>query len=351
MKQTSRRVAALMTVLLPTFCFAGKPTTDNKNKVTYQYSSHGNADISNVKINPMVVLSGGGTDVAEAFQKMCIASNGGDFLILGTSTFDKNYFSYIRNACVDAGKPANSVAILIVPDAAAANDPFVTTTIANAEAIWIAGGDQSNYINYWSGGTTSVQGALKQRIENGVVIGGISAGMNILSDFVYTAQGTTTVTSTTALANPNSSSITLERGFVDLPALRGLIVDPHFVTRDRMGRDLAFLYRIYNHWGFVADGVSVDEATAVVISQDAKSHWTAEVLGIGKAYFLHPTVLPSVIASGSPLDGVTVEVIRVGATGTFGLTHWAPISGGSLYHVTATAGSLKSDQSNPANVY
>jgi cyanophycinase len=351
MKQTGWRVAALMTVLLPAFGFAAKPTANDK--VTYQYSRHGDADISNVKITPLVVLSGGGSEVAEAFQAMCIANNGGDFLVLGTSTFNKNYYSYIRNACVDAGKPANSVAILIVPDAAAANDPFVITTIANAEAIWIAGGDQSNYINYWSGGTTSVQYALNQKINSraGVVIGGISAGMNILSDFVYTAQGTTTVTSTIALANPNSPSITLIRDFVEVAALHGLICDPHFVTRDRMGRDLAFLYRIYNHWGFVADGVGVDEATAVVISQDAKSHWTAEVLGIGKAYFLHPTVLPSVIASGSPLDGVTVEVIRVGATGAFDLTHWAPISGGSLYHVTATAGSLKSDQSNPANVY
>jgi cyanophycinase-like exopeptidase len=340
-----------MTVLLPTFCFAAKPTTDNKNKVTYQYSSHGNADISNVKIKPMVVLSGGGTDVVEAFQKMCIASNGGDFLILGMSTFDKNYFSYIRNACVDAGKPANSVATLVIPDAAAATNDFVITTIKNAEAIWITGGDQSNYINYWSGDANSVQGALKQKVADGAVIGGISAGMNVLSEFVYTAQGTTTVTSTLALANPNSPSITVIRDFVEVEALHGLICDPHFVTRDRMGRDLAFLYRIYNHWGFVADGVGVDEATAVVIKQDAAGHWTADVLGTGKAYFLHPTILPSVIASGSPLDGVTVEVIRVGATGTFDLTHWAPISGGSLYQVTATAGSLKSDQSNPANVY
>ena len=39
-----------------------------------------------------------------------------------------------------------------------ASDPFVINTTQSAESLWIAGGDQSNYINYWKG--TPVQDAL-----------------------------------------------------------------------------------------------------------------------------------------------------------------------------------------------
>ncbi|WP_083340258.1 Type 1 glutamine amidotransferase-like domain-containing protein [Nitrosomonas communis] len=61
----------------------------------------------------------------------------------------------------------------------AANDEFVVNTINQAEAIWIAGGDQSNYTNYWKG--TPVQEALNDRILQGIPIGGTSAGLNVLT--------------------------------------------------------------------------------------------------------------------------------------------------------------------------
>jgi Cyanophycinase and related exopeptidases len=80
-----------------------------------------------------------------------------------------------------------------------ASDPFVISTI-QAEAVWIAGGDQSNYINFWKG--TPVQANLNAAITRGMPIGGTSAGVNVLTEFVYSALLPQGVTSSQALADP-----------------------------------------------------------------------------------------------------------------------------------------------------
>src|SRR5580765_2121385 len=167
------------------------------------------------------VLMGGGTDVDAAFQWMCARSGGGDFLVIRATGTDA-YNPYIQQLCPNE----NSVATLIIPNLAAASDPFVISTIQNAEALWIAGGDQSNYINYWQG--TPVQQALNDLIARGVPIGGTSAGMNVLAEFIYSAQASQAITSSQALADPFSKYITLVRDFANISILTGIIDDPHF---------------------------------------------------------------------------------------------------------------------------
>jgi cyanophycinase len=63
---------------------------------------------------------------------------------------------------------------LIIPTVSAANDPFVANAIQKAEALWIAGGDQSDYMNFWKG--TAVETQLNNLIARGAPIGGTSAG-------------------------------------------------------------------------------------------------------------------------------------------------------------------------------
>ncbi len=113
-------------------------------------------------------LMGGGSDLDEAFRWLCNRAGGGDFLVL-RATGDDDYNPYIQPLCKQ-----NSVATLILPNREAANDPFVAETIAHAEAIFIAGGDQANYIRYWTG--TPVQREINSAIARGVPIGGTSAG-------------------------------------------------------------------------------------------------------------------------------------------------------------------------------
>jgi cyanophycinase-like exopeptidase len=51
----------------------------------------------------------------------------------------------------------------------------VLATIRNAEALFIAGGDQSRYVRFWQG--TPVEDAIHELLARNVPIGGTSAGI------------------------------------------------------------------------------------------------------------------------------------------------------------------------------
>ena len=301
---------------------------------SYSYFRVGNASDVATATTAGTVLMGGGTDVDAAFQWMCQRSGNGDFLVIRATGTDA-YNPYIQQLCPNE----NSVATLIIPNRTAASDPFVISTIQNAEALWIAGGDQSNYINFWKG--TPVQTALQGLIARNVPIGGTSAGMNVLSQFIYSALASQGVTSSQALADPFTRYITLDRDFMSIATVAGLIGDPHFVTRDRMGRDLAFLCRIFlNGWSATPRGISIDEQTALLI--DGSGGGT--VVGISTVYFLQAPGAPQVCQSRTPLTYQNISVYRIVAGGTFNLSTWTGHNGVS-YAVSANAGVLSSTQS------
>ena len=326
-----RLLLLVVTVALAVPTFAAK-----KN---YEYYRVGNANDTTTSTTAGTVLMGGGTDVDAAFQWMCQRSGNGDFLVIRATGTDA-YNPYIQQLCPNA----NSVATLIIPSTAGANDPFVISTIQKAEAIWIAGGDQSNYINFWKG--TPVQTNLNAAIQRGVPIGGTSAGMNVLTQFIYSALLTQGVTSSQALADPYTRYITLDRDFMNIPSLQAIIGDPHFVTRDRMGRDLAFLCQIYQKgWSTTPRDIAVDEQTALLI--DANSN--ATLVGIGTAYFLRATSGPQNCQPKTPLTYQGIGVFRINASGTFNLSTWSG-NNGTSYTVSATAGVLSSTQPG-GNIY
>lgn len=299
----------------------------------YSYFRVGNPNDVTTATTAGTVLMGGGTDVDAAFQWMCHSSGNGDFLVIRATGTDA-YNPYIQQLCPNE----NSVATLIIPNRAAASDPFVISTIQQAEALWIAGGDQSDYINYWQG--TPVQSSLNTLIAQGVPIGGTSAGMNVLSQFVYTALASQGVTSSQALANPYTKYITLGENFVNISILQGLIDDPHFVTRDRMGRDLAFLCRIYNNgWSSLPRDIAIDEQTALLLN----SKGNGTVVGNSTVYFLQAPGAPQTCQAGVPLTYQNISVYRINSAGTFNVPNWRG-SGGTTYTVSANAGVLSSTQ-------
>ena len=73
-----------------------------------------------------------------AFVWMCGRSGNCDFLVIRATGTDA-YNPRIQSLCPNE----NSVATLIIPNLAAANDPAVASIIRHAEAIWITGGDRS----------------------------------------------------------------------------------------------------------------------------------------------------------------------------------------------------------------
>ena len=302
-------------------------------KSPYEYYRVGNAADASTRTSPGTVLMGGGEDVDAAFQWLCGRSGGGDFLVIRATGTDA-YNPYVRSLCPGN----NSVATLIIPDLAAANSPDVRTIIDTAEAVWIAGGDQSNYVKYWTG--TPVQSAVNAAVARGVPVGGTSAGMMVLTQFVYSALGSKGVTSSQALADPYNRYLTLARDLFSVPGLEAVIGDSHFVTRDRMGRDLAFLCRVHvAGWSATPRAIAVDEQTALLIESGR-----AEAIGLGTAYFLQASAPPAACQADLPLTYQNIAVYRISAgRGTFSLGRWSG-SGGAAYSVSATAGVLTSTQ-------
>ncbi|HEY7855690.1 MAG TPA: cyanophycinase [Terriglobales bacterium] len=253
-----------------------------------------------VKPRPGYALIGGGPDIDEAFRWMCQLSSHGDFLILRASGTDA-YNSYVAKLCPDE----NSVATLLLPSREAALDPAAARDIDTAAALFIAGGDQSNYVNFWAG--TPVQRALNAAIARGVPIGGTSAGLALLGEYGYSAQNDRPngpdLTGAAALANPFDPQIVIERGFVHIPTLRGVIFDTHFHTRNRMGRLLAFLARNPH-----IRGIGVDQQTALLMTPDGVSR----VAGIGSVYLLSPVAKQkgTICQPGSPLTLVALPVTK-----------------------------------------
>jgi cyanophycinase len=303
----------------------------------YQYFRIGNPADVKTSTRPGFALIGGGKDLDPAFQWMCHRSGGGDFLILRATGTDA-YNPYVQALCHQ-----NSVSTLVIPDRRAANDPFVAQTIAHAEAIFISGGDQANYINFWKG--SPVQTELNAAIHRGVPIGGTSAGLAVQGEYIYSAQkdppAGPDLRSALALADPFQFQVVIAHGFIENLALADTITDTHFVTRDRMGRLLAFMARtLASDDVKQIKGIGIDEQTAVLLEPDGRS----SVVGKGAAYFLYAATPPAVLQAGSPLSIRDVSVQKVVPGGSFDLRSWQ----GTAMHYTfdVVAGTIHSTLPN-----
>jgi cyanophycinase len=330
------RAAKLLILLL--VVIAAQATVFAQAK-PYQYFRIGSPTDVKPRTEPGFALIGGGKDLDPAFQWMCHRSGGGDFLILRATGTDA-YNPYVQSLCHQ-----NSVSTLVIPDKRAANDLFVAQTIAHAEAIFISGGDQANYINFWK--STPLQKELNAAIRRGVPIGGTSAGLAVQGEYIYSAQkdppAGPDLRSTLALANPFQFQVVIAHGFLENPALADTITDTHFVTRDRMGRLLVFMARILASGNVKhIKGIGIDEQTAVLLESDGRS----SIVGKGAAYFLYAATPAPVLKAGTPLSMQGISVQKVTPGGTFDLRSWK----GAATHYTfdVVAGTIHSTQPNHA---
>ena len=290
-------------------------------------------------LSPGLVLMGGGTDVDAAFQWMCQRAGGGDFVVIRTSGTDA-YNPYIQELCPQM----DSVETIIITSVTGANSAYVSSHIQNAEALWIAGGDQSTYVNLWRG--TAVQTGVNFLINSKLApVGGTSAGEAVLSQFIYTgALGS--VTSSQALANPFHRYVTIDRDLFQSALGVDKLYDSHFVTRDRMGRSLTFLARIVNNgWSTQPRGIGIDEETAILITPNG----AATMVGSGAAYFLQAPGPAQVLAEKTPLTYLNISVYKVPQGGTFNFSTWTG-TGGVAYTLNVNNGSVTSTQAG-GNIY
>jgi cyanophycinase-like exopeptidase len=338
---------------------------------------------------PSYVVMGGGPDVDQAFQWLIQRAGikpgtGGRFVIIrarGTEAYNPYIYYSDANGGTSTLPPVNqdgwvggaylglsSVETLVIPTVKAANDPAVNQIVARADVVFIAGGDQSDYIKYWK--NTQLDWTLQSLMSKRVPIGGTSAGLVVLGQFDFAAlRGS--VTSEQALSNPFNKYMTLDPtpqtlrstspestagGFLTPAPLFNTILDAHLDERDRMGRLVAFVSRLiapYQESGcsggilvpkiaqglsatpygdLVARGIGVGVEAALLVSGDggsqtpivAKLVTNPTTTSASAAYFVLPQNYPGRCVDGQTLSGVTATVIKVDKFNpSFNMSTWS----------------------------
>jgi cyanophycinase len=274
------------------------------------------------------MLEGGAEDVDEAWRWFLDRAGHGDVVVL-RATPDEGYDAWFPSLA-----PVRSFQTLQLTDPVAAEDPFVLRSIEGADGVFIAGGDQSDYVRVWTG--TRIQRAINAAVASGVPVGGISAGLSVLGGFAFSAERDT-VTTEEALADPFDDRVRLVRGFLTVPGLEATITDSHFSERERLGRLLAFMARILaDGWCEDVRGVGIDEETSVLIEPGG----IATVAGAGAAWFLRMKNDDLVSCTpGEPLATEPIQAVAVRAGTTFDLPSW--VGDGDRVEVVAADGSAR----------
>jgi len=276
------------------------------------------------------MLEGGAEDVADAWRWFLQRAGLGNIVVL-RATPDEGYDAWLRELAT-----LRSFQTLQLTESVAADDPFVMRSIEHADGLFIAGGDQFDYVRVWTG--TPIQRAVNDAIAAGVPVGGISAGLAVLGGVAFTAEHDT-VTSDEALADPFDDRVRLVRDFLTVPGLEATITDSHFSERERLGRLLVFMARtIADGWTDEVCGIGIDEETAVLLEPNG----VATIVGSGAAWFFR-MARDDVVSCrrGEPLTTDPIEAIAVRTGETFDQLSWA--GNGDRSSVAASDGSVRTN--------
>ena len=283
-----------------------------------------------------ICLMGGLTENDEAMTWFLERTDGGDVVVLRASGRDgyNNYFF------TDLGVTINSVTTFVIDNINGAIDPYVLGKVADAEAIWFAGGDQWNYVDYFK--DNAMETALNNfiNVKQGV-IGGTSAGMAILGSSYFSAENGT-VDSDVALSNPYHPRVTIgSDDFLDIPFMENTITDTHFENRDQEGRASVFLARMIADNSVRSFGIACNEYTAVCVDSAGEARVYGEIPAEDIAFFMQANCTtdfePETMVNGTPVtwdrNGEAIKVYKIageaGAPNSFDLTDWETASGGS----------------------
>ena len=270
-----------------------KTTDDSAQRDGYHYYEIGDVTAPRPeKTQPGLMLAGGGEWPYEAFRWMIGKAGHGRIVILrasGSTEAQDEFFKDIGGI--------TAAQTLVFEDRRAASDPRVLEIVRKADGIFIAGGDQSNYVRYWKG--TPLNDALNQHVRDGKPLGGTSAGLAVMGAFSYGAMDGGSLTSEDALKDPMGPAVTLVDDFLQLfplPAHR-VITDSHFGARDRLGRLLTFIARLSKEQGTAQiKGLGVDENTALCLDGEGVGRVFTDTGG--KVWLVATQELAEIAAAG-----------------------------------------------------
>ncbi|WP_298287503.1 cyanophycinase [Novosphingobium sp.] len=265
---------------------------------------YGNPDVPREgAVSGGLLLNGGGARNPQALRWFFEKAGRGHIVILSASFGKDTAEEFMRHP-----QGPLSVEVLIFHARAQATDPAVLASIARADGIFISGGDQSRYVNFWRG--TEVARLLDAHVAAGKPLGGTSAGLAMLGEKLYGAMDDGSVTSKEALAQPFGPANTIEGDFLHLPLLQGVITDSHFKERDRLGRLFAFLAKAQMGRATTAPamiGLGIDEDTALVVEPDGSARIHAQTAD-GLVWIVDGTALRDVAPPMAPLTSGMVKV-------------------------------------------
>lgn len=208
-----------------------------------------------------LILQGGGGVTDATWDRFIELAGGPDarFVCIpsaGEMDDDSEPRSYSARELED--RDCTSVSILHIADRRrAARDPRILDALASADAVWIDGGRTYRFMDRFeeSSAATGILGVL----DRGGVVGGSSAGCQVLGEFLVRG-------------NPKTNSEMTDRGYRRaLGALPGVVLDAHFIERNRHGQLASLVERLP-----MLLGLGVDAESALLVRGSV-----AEVLGDG----------------------------------------------------------------------
>lgn len=318
--------------------------------IAQNYTSYFTGDTTDVTTSTQqgCVLMGGAGEQDDAMRWFLQQTGGGDIVVLRTSG-SNGYNAYLYS---QLGVNVNSVQTIRCNTAAASYDGYVLQQLLGAEGLWFAGGDQGVYYTYWH--NTPVDSVINYLINvKKIPVGGISAGMAIQGQHVFTALNGT-ITSATMLANPYHPNATLaSNDFLEQPWLHGVITDSHFDSPDRRGRHFGFLAQLVQSFNTPIQGIACNEYVAVCIDHTGKARVYGDYPTYQEfAYFLQAncedTLQPELCLPNLPLtwnrNGKAVKVYKVPGTSDgvnfFELSNWNNGLGGQWEDWYALSGNF-----------
>ncbi|WP_368407083.1 isoaspartyl peptidase/L-asparaginase [Asticcacaulis currens] len=256
---------------------------------------------------PGLMMAGGGEWPVDAFHWFADKTGHGHVVVLRasgtTSTADEMYKQIGGFA---------SIRTFVFTDRKASSDPELLDALKKADGIFLAGGDQANYVRFWKG--TPVEAALNAHVAAGKPLGGTSAGLAVQGEYVYGAMDGGSIGSEEALKDPLGAAVTMETDFLRFDLLKGIVTDTHFKERKRQGRLVTFLAKAQHMAGRPLTGIGVDEQTVLAVNGDGS---TQVYSNIGGYAWVFEGVTPRDLKAGTPLSVDNIKVTGLDKDSTF----------------------------------
>ena len=141
-----------------------------------------------------------------------------------------------------------SVQIIDTANREDGSDPKALEAVEKATGVFFTGGDQARITSQLK--DTALDLAIHRRYQEGIVVGGTSAGAAMMPDVMIVEGQSET--------NPRLEVVEMGPGMGFLP---GVVIDQHFLQRGRLGRLLSAVTQEP-----VVLGFGIDENTAVAVS-------------------------------------------------------------------------------------